>query len=76
VFGALVVLVKKNRNLEKDVVIYSLGNKHFLHEDDSNDESEKLLHRQQIVQDVDSKDDLATIEVPFPKNVRNYFYFF
>jgi hypothetical protein len=69
VFGALVLIVKKHRNLEKDVIVYSLGNKNYYIEDDDEHSIHGLLHTSQVLKKVSDDDDLAVIEVPFPKNV-------
>ena len=67
-FGLFVVFVKRNRNLGKDVVTYSIGDKNFL--DKNQDENvHKLLHVAQIVKKVESDDDLEVVEVAFPQNV-------
>jgi hypothetical protein len=68
-FGALVVIVKKHRNLEKDVIVYSLGNKDYFLEEDEEHSVHGLLHTSQILRKVSEDEDLAVIEVPFPKNV-------
>lgn len=72
-FGVFVAVVRKHRNLKKDVVIYSLGNKDFLTDDDDEHRSHGLLHVSQVLRKVnDEEDDLIVIEVPFPKNVSQY----
>lgn len=68
-FGLIVVFVKKNKQLEKDVIAYSIGDKDFIGDDDD-ENMHKLLHVAQIVRRV-TPNELAVIEVPFPKNVMN-----
>lgn len=66
-FGVLVVIVKKHRLLEKDVIIFSIGDKDFIttNEDEN---LHKLLHVAQVVKKV-KENELEVVEVPFPKNV-------
>lgn len=68
-FGALVVFVKKNRQLGKDTIIYSIGDKDFI-EDNEEADMHKLLHVEQIAEKIRNKEELMVVEVPFPYNVR------
>lgn len=71
-FGLIVVFVKKNRHLEKDVITFSIGDKDFIGDNDD-ENMHKLLHVAQIVRKV-TPNELVVVEVPYPQNV-NYKYF-
>ena len=68
-FGTIVVVFRRHKNSQKDVIIYSLGNKDFLIEEDNDHSVHGLLHVSSIVKKVDDDDDLTVVQVPFPKNV-------
>lgn len=68
-FGALVVFVKRNRQWDKDVIVYSIGDKNFIVDNEVED-LHKLLHLEQITRKIKNKNQLMVIEVPFPYTVR------
>lgn len=68
-FGGVVVIFKRHKTAEKDVIIYSLGNKDYLKEDDDEHSVHGLLHVSQVLRKVQDEDDLTVVNVPFPKNV-------
>jgi len=68
-FGTFVVVFRRHKNSQKDVIIYSIGNKDFLIEEDNEHSVHGLLHVSQIVKKVHDDDDLTVVQVPFPKNV-------
>lgn len=62
VITILVVIVKKNRNLEQDVVVYSLGFKEFeQHGDDDEHEVSGLLHISQVLKKADTSSGNLTV---------------
>lgn len=67
IFGLLVVLVKKSPPKDKEIVIFSIGDKSFITQDEK-ENAKKLLHVTQVIREA-KKDKLQTIEVAFPKNV-------
>lgn len=70
--AVLVLLIKKNRPVEQDVVVYSLGFKEF--EETGNDEEHKIsgvLHVSQIVKKAAPGGNLTVVNVDFPMNVSN-----
>jgi hypothetical protein len=74
-FGALVFIVKKNRNLDQDVIEYKFGFKEF--EDDYDDNPSQyqesgLLHVQQVLKKVDNNE-FTSVFIDFPKNVSGSF---
>lgn len=68
-FGTFVVIFRRHKNSQKDVIIYSIGNKDFLIEEDNDHSVHGLLHVSQIVKKVDDDDDLTVVQIHFPKNV-------
>lgn len=68
--AVLVVLIKKNRKLEQDVVVYSLGFSEF--EETGNDDEHEVsgvLHVSQVVKKAETDGNLTVIHVDFPMNV-------
>ena len=68
-FGTFVVIFRRHKNSQKDVIIYSIGNKDFLLEEDNEHSIHGLLHVAQVVRKVNNDDDLTVVQIPFPKNV-------
>lgn len=61
--GILVIVVKKNRNLDQNVVVYSLGFKEF--EDNSVDDEHEisgLLHVSQVLKKAESNGNLTVVD--------------
>ncbi|CAG9799415.1 unnamed protein product [Chironomus riparius] len=71
-FGTIVVIFKRHKNSQKDVIIYSIGNKDFLIEEDNEHSVHGLLHVSQIVKKVHDDNDLTVVQVPFPKNGQDF----
>lgn len=68
--AVLVILIKKNRQTEQDVVVYSIGYNEF--EETGNDaehEVSGVLHISQIVKKAETGGNLTVVHVDFPMNV-------
>lgn len=61
--GILVVVVKKNRNLDQNVVVYSIGFKEFEeeHGEDNEHEVSGLLHVSQVLQKADRSGNITMV---------------
>ena len=70
----LILLMKKQRNLEENVVVYSVGDPKF--EDkppDSKYEQTGLLHVSEVMKKVNEPGELVVHHEPFPQNVGENF---